>query len=113
MLHEENIELLVALRLSYVIKSHRNQYYEMFKITNDKRNYGDMTCFVIKFLGFINKASEQVLAFLREKDDLLQHYSEMISKLEIDDNCKNVLFILAQVSICESESLSLSLGILP
>jgi len=107
MLHEENIELLVALRLSYVIKSNRNQYYEMFKITNDKRNYGDMTCFVIKFLGFINKASEQVLAFLREKDDLLQHYSEMISKLEIDDNCKNVLFILAQVSICESESLSI------
>jgi len=107
MLHEENIQLLVALRLSYVIKSHRSQYYEMFKTTNDKRNYGDMTCFVIGFLKFINEASEQVLTFLREKAGLLQHYSEAISKLEIDDTCRKVLFILAQVSICDSESLSI------
>ena len=107
MLHEENIQLLVALRLSYVIKSHRSQYYEMFKITNDKRNYGDMTRFVIEFLKFINEASEQVLTFLREKDDLLQHYSKIVHKLDIDDTCKKVLFILAQVSICESESLSI------
>lgn len=107
MLQEENIELLIALRLSYVIKSHRTQYYEMFKITNDKRNYGDMTLFVIGFLRFINEASDQVLAFLHEKYALLQHYSEIVSKLEIDDDCQNVLFILAQVSICESESLSI------
>ena len=107
MLREENIELLISLRLSYVIKSHRNHYYDLFKITNDKRNYGDMTRFVIGFLEFINEASEQVLAFLHEKDDLLQHYSKIISKLEIDEICKNVLFILAQVSICESESLSI------
>lgn len=108
MLHEENIQLLVALRLSYVIKSHRSQYYEMFRITNDKRNYGDMTCFVIGFLRFINEASEQVLTFLREKADLLQHYSKVISKLAVDDDCRIVLFILAQVSICESESLSIT-----
>lgn len=107
MLHEENIQLLVALRLSYVIKSHRSQYYELFKITNDKRNYADMTRFVIGFLKFINEASEQVLAFLREKDDLLEHYFDIINKLEIDENCKDLLFILAQVSICESESLSI------
>jgi len=106
-LHEENIALLVALRLSYVIKSHRSQYYEMFKTTNDKRNYGDMTRFVIEFLRFINEASEQVLAFLREKADLLQHYRDVISRLEIDDVCRKVLFVLAQVSICDSESLSI------
>ena len=108
MLHEENIELLVALRLSYVIKSHRKDYYDLFKNTNDKRNYGDMTLFVIGFLRFINEASDQVLAFLHEKDDLLRHYSEMISKLNIKDTHKNILFILAQVSICESESLSIT-----
>lgn len=106
-LHEENIELLVALRLSYVIKSNRNKYYEMFKNTNDKRNYGDMTRFVIEFLRFINEASDQVHDFLREKYDLLQHYSEIVDKIEVDVTCKNVLFILVQVSICESESLSI------
>lgn len=107
MLHEENIALLVALRLSYVIKSHRSQYYEMFKTTNDKRNYGDMTRFVIEFLKFINEASEQVLAFLHEKANLLQHYRQIIKRLELDATCEKVLFILAQVSICESESLSI------
>lgn len=107
MLHEENIQLLVALRLSYVIKSHRSEYYEMFKTTNDKRNYGDMTCFVIRFLRFINEASEQVLVFLHEKYALLQHYYEVISKLKINETCEKVLFILAQVSICDSESLSI------
>lgn len=107
MLHEEHIALLVALRLSYVIKSHRTQYYEMFKMTNDKRNYGDMTRFVIEFLKFINEASEQVLAFLHEKDNLLQHYRQIIKQLALDATCEKVLFILAQVSICESESLSI------
>ena len=106
-LQQENIHLLVALRLSYVIKSHRKQYYEMFKITNDKRNYGDMTCFVIEFLKFINEASEQVLDFLREKHSLLNHYSEIVGNLKLDEDCKDVLFILVQVSVCVSESLSI------
>ena len=108
MLHKENIQLLVALRLSYVIKSHRSQYYEMFKTTNDKRNYGDMTCFVIGFLRFINEASEQVLTFLHEKEALLQYYLEKINNLEMDDTCTKILFILVQVAICDSESLSIT-----
>lgn len=106
-LREENIELLVALRLSYVIKSHRNKYYEMFKVANDKRNYGDMTVFVVEFLRFINEACDQVLDFLQEKYDLLNHYSEVISKMELDSSCQNILFILSQVSVCEGDRLSI------
>jgi hypothetical protein len=79
----------------------------LFKIANDKRNYGDMTRFVIGFLKFINEASEQVLTFLHEKYDLIQHYFDIVDKLDIDEVCKDILFILAQVSICESESLSI------
>lgn len=107
-LREENIELLVALRLSYVIKSHRNKYYEMFKITNDKRNYGDMTIFIVEFLRFINEACNQVLEFLQEKCDLVSHYSKIITKLKMNEDCQLILFILAQVSICDSESLSIN-----
>lgn len=106
-LQQENIHLLVALRLSYVIKSHRKQYYEMFKITNDKRNYGDMTCFVVEFLKFINEACEQVLDFLREKDILLNHYLKIVHNMKLDEDYENVLFVLVQVSVCESESLSI------
>ena len=108
MLVENNINLLVALRLSYVIKSHRSQYYEMFKTTNDKRNFGDMTCFVINFLRFIHEASEQVYSFLRDKDALLDHYSTIIDKMGMEPQTAKLLFILIQVSICESDSLSIT-----
>lgn len=108
MLVDNNIHHLVALRLSYVIKSHRSQYYEMFKTTNDKRNFGDMTCFVISFLRFIREASEQVLSFLRDKDALLNHYSDMIDTLKLEPKASELLFILVQVSICESDSLSIT-----
>ncbi len=107
-LSTENIHLLVALRLSYVIKSHRARYYEMFKTTNDKRNFGDMTCFVIGFLKFIKEASEQVLAFLQDKAALLDHYCHQINKLSLEDQTTRLLFILVQVSVCEGDSLSLT-----
>lgn len=102
----ENVHLLVALRLSYVIKSHRAQYYDMFKTTNDRRNFGDMTCFVIGFLRFVSEASEQVLAFLNEKAELLKHYNRLIDRLPLNEQAQNLLFILVQVSVCESDSLT-------
>ncbi|MDO4483725.1 MAG: Fic family protein [Clostridia bacterium] len=108
MLSQENIHLLVALRLSFVIKSHRTEYYKMFKTTNDKRNFGDMTRFVISFLSFIREASEQVFLFLQEKESLLNHYSDIVDRLILEQKTKEVLFILIQVSICESDSLSIS-----
>lgn len=104
----ENVHLLVALRLSYVIKSHRTKYYEMFKTTNDKRNFGDITCFVIEFLRFISEASGQVLDFLNEKRKLISHYGQVIDQLPFDNQAKKVLFILAQVSVCESSSLNIA-----
>ena len=108
MLVGENIHLLVALRLSYVIKSHRSQYYDMFKTTNDKRNFGDMTCFVIGFLGFVREAGDQVLTFLHEKDSLLRHYSKIIDTLKLSSIAENLLFIFMQISVCESSSMSIS-----
>lgn len=104
-LSAEKIHHLISLRLSYVIKSHKAQYYRIFKTTNDPRNYGDMTCFVIEFLRFVHEACEQVLVFLQEKDRLLDHYDEIIGQTKLDGKSKQLLFILAQVSICESDSL--------
>lgn len=106
-LSASRIHYLVSLRLSYVIKSHRSQYYSMYKTTNDARNYGDLTRFVVDFLCFIREACEQVLVFLKEKYELINHYDEIIQKMDLDDNTKQLLFILSQVSVCESDSLSL------
>ena len=105
-LSANRIHVLVALRLSYVIKSHRAQYYSMFKTTNDPRNFGDITCFVIDFLRFIHEACIQVLAFLQEKKSLIEHYESIIQDLKLNYDAKQLLFVLAQVSICESDSLT-------
>ena len=107
-LYLEKINILVSLRLSYVIKSHQALYYKMFKETNDHRNYGDLTCFVIRFLEFIREAGEQVFSFLKEKKEILDHYQKMIQEMPYDDPVKEILFILVQVSVCEGESLSVS-----
>ena len=101
------IHYLVSLRLSYVIKSQKAQYYSMYKTTNDSRNFGDMTCFVIDFLRFIREACEQVQLFLEEKNELIRHYKEIIQNMLFEESEKDLLFVLSQVSICESDSLSL------
>ena len=107
-LYLEKINILISLRLSYVIKSHQAMYYKMFRETNDHRNYGDLTSFVIHFLGFIREACEQVFSFLKEKKEILDHYQKVIQEMPYDDPAKETLFILVQVSVCESESLSVS-----
>lgn len=106
-LASHHIHLLVALRLSYVIKSHRAQYYRMFKSTNDSRNYGDLTRFVIDFLDFVREACAQIRDYMTEQKRLIDHYDRIIGQLEIDRQAKDLLFLLAQVSICEGDSLSI------
>ena len=107
-LSSEGIHFLVSLRLSYVIKSHKALYYRMFRQTNDPRNYGDATRFVVDFLCFIHEACEQVLSFLNEKHDLIRHYQNIIDHMAYDEETKQLLFILTQVSVCGSDSLSMN-----
>ena len=64
-----------------------------------------MTCFVIDFLRFVHEACEQVLSYLQEKKHLIDHYRIIIQQLNLDENAKQLLYVLAQVSICESDSL--------
>ena len=46
----QTLDPIVALRLSIACKNRQKDYYEAFKITNDTRNFGDITCFVLLFL---------------------------------------------------------------
>ncbi len=108
MLSSHGFHILVALRLSYVIKNNRNQYYTLFKNTNDKRNFGDLTSFVLGFLSFINEACQQVQHFLDEKVKRLNHYNETIARIISDSDVRQLLFILVQVSVCEGDSITVN-----
>ena len=107
-LMENDVYLLVALRLSYVIKNNRSRYYALFKDTNDRHNYGDMTLFIIGFLGFILEACTQVSEFLADKKERILHYFDVIDRLELSHEANEVLSILVQVSVCESRSLNIT-----
>ena len=102
------IHLLAALRLSYIIKNSRTQYYKLFKTTNDRRNFGDVTLFVTGFLKFIEDACSEVAEFLNEKNALLTHYFDIIEQYTDDPDIRELLRLLVQVSVCEGDSLSIS-----
>ena len=48
----KNLNPLVAYKFSYIVKKHQKQYYNMFSDTNDPRNRGDVTPFIIQFLDY-------------------------------------------------------------
>lgn len=105
---ENDIYLLVAFRLSYVIKNRRNGYYALFKDTNDRHNYGDMTLFVIGFLDYILEACTQVSEYLQDKQESILHYLSLLESMDLSQEAKAILSILIQVSVCESESLNIT-----
>ena len=107
-LMENDVYLLVALRLSYVIKNRKGYYYTLFKDTNDRHNYGDMTLFIIGFLDFILEACTQVSEFLTDKQERILHYFDVINHMDLSDEAGHVLSILVQVSVCESKSLNIT-----
>lgn len=62
-----------CLRIAYVIKDQRQTYYRLFRETNEKRNLGDLTSFVIGFLRFFEQALIDAHTSLDEKN---RHYQQ-------------------------------------
>ena len=67
-----------CLRISYVIKEHRTQYYALFKNANDKRNRGELTAFVMGYLHFFREAIEDTYKILEEKNNQYQDYEQKL-----------------------------------
>ncbi len=101
-----DIPLPICLRLSYVIKEYRKEYYRIFKDTNDKHNYGDMTGFVIEFMKLIFITSGQVFSYLQETDQRLQAYEQLVYHLDLTEAQRQVLITLIQLSVCSDFGMS-------
>lgn len=67
-----------CLRISYVIKEHRNKYYELFRNANDKRNRGELTEFVMGYLRFFKEAIDDTYRILEEKNNQYQKYDRKL-----------------------------------
>ncbi|WP_297135000.1 Fic family protein [Terrisporobacter sp.] len=100
---------LVSYRIAYTIKENINTYYKSFELTNDEKNKGDMTYFVLVFFDFIIKSIEELYQSLLDKYNRLEHYEEIINK-QFSDNDKlcTITYLLVQSTLFNDDD---SLGI--
>lgn len=103
----QELEPVVGFGLSYTIKNKIKKYYEMFKETNDNKNKGDLTPFVIGFLEFILDAVENLCLTIEEKVEQFSFYVGKIRNAATDKTMANILHVLVQNSLFDDEGISI------
>lgn len=81
----KKLEFLVSYRLSHTIHENLNVYYKSFDNTNDEKNKGDLTAFVVTFLDFIIQSLNELIVTLTDKYNQLNYYAKIISSLSNKD----------------------------
>lgn len=107
----KRLEGLVSYRIAYTIKENIKTYYKSFDITNDEKNKGDMTYFVLTFFDFIIESINELCESLTYKYDRLMHYKSIAEQLFKNDSNKNlyrISYILVQSTLFSDDSLSVA-----
>lgn len=103
----QKLQYLVSYRLSYTIKENINSYYKSFKDTNDEKNRGDLTVFVIKFLDMLIKSLNDLCESLDDRCNKLHFFEDIADEISRGDKKKaSVLFILVQNTLFGEQGLS-------
>ena len=106
-LRSQELEKIVAYQISKAIFSNVNGYYKMFKVTNDPTNKRDLTYFIIRFLGIIEKSLIDLNEALIERKNKLDLFSEKIDLLSGEDDIKKqVMDMLLKNTLFGEEGLS-------
>lgn len=99
---------LVAYRLSYIIKKHKSQYYKMFTDTNDKRNKGDLTPFIIQFLEFVLEVEKELCEEIENRVNKTSYYTMRLKELSLTELDDKIAFYLMLNALFDTEGLSIS-----
>lgn len=99
---------LVAYRLSYIIKKHKSQYYKMFTDTNDKRNKGDLTPFIIQFLEFVLEVEKELCEEIENRVNKTNYYTMRLKELSLTELDDKIAFYLMLNALFDTEGLSVS-----
>ncbi|MDY3827611.1 MAG: Fic family protein [Clostridium sp.] len=103
----QKLQYLVSYRLSYTIKENINSYYKSFKDTNDEKNRGDLTVFVIKFLDMLIKSLNDLCESLDDRCNKLHFFRDIADEISRGDEKKaSILFILVQNTLFGEQGLS-------
>ena len=97
---KNELDILLALKLSYTVKNNINKYYEAFDVCNDRKNKGDITFFVVTFLELLSQASDDLYTKIADLNDQLNYYNNIINTLVnekvLNDKQAKCIFILCQ-----------------
>jgi Fic family protein len=104
----QKLEPVVGFGISYTIKNKIKKYYDMFKETNDYKNKGDLTPFVIGFLEIIAESIEHLCSTLEARAEQFYFYSDKIEKYAGGNkNFSTILYILVQNSLFADDGISI------
>lgn len=97
---KNELDVLLALKLSYTVKNNINKYYKAFDICNDRKNKGDITFFVVTFLELLSQASDDLYTKIADLNDQLNYYNNIINtsvnEKVLNDKQAKCIFILCQ-----------------
>lgn len=97
---KNELDVLLALKLSYTVKNNINKYYKAFDVCNDRKNKGDITFFVVTFLELLSQASDNLYTKIADLNDQLNYYNNIINMLVnekvLNDKQAKCIFILCQ-----------------
>ena len=104
----ENLEMLLAYRISETIKENIKSYYNAFKTCNDPRNLADLTPFLIMMLKMIEMSMEDLRDSLNEKLISWKRYCSVILRLDQHQNkdVAQLYDILIQAALFSEQGIS-------
>lgn len=97
---KNELDVLLALKLSYTVKNNINKYYKAFDVCNDRKNKGDITFFVVTFLELLSQASDDLYTKIADLNDQLNYYNNitntLVNEKVLNDKQAKCIFILCQ-----------------
>ena len=99
----KELDPVVALQLSVLIKQNRKRYYELLSVTDASINCGDMTTFIIGMLEFIAQTVSYTRAVLEEKERLYLKGLEKIQDIAGANKKVFVFYDLLLQAACFSD----------
>lgn len=105
----KHFHVVVALRLSIIIKKQRKKYYDLFQTTDSELNKADLTPFVCGFISIIAETLDDVINKLSRKSTQLEKYRDKLLEMNLsaDDLTKRIYFLLLQASLFYGLGLSI------
>ena len=107
----EQLEPLLAFRISETIREKLKAYYDAFETCNDSRNLGDLTPFLLMMLAMIRDALSDLNASLLRRLGSWKKYEKLIELFDIPDdkngiNLRRMYSFLIQAALFSEDGIS-------